>query len=185
MNAISSVLRRENALQGDAEVDGQEWLHVVVRLAAADIRHRCRHSRRRGWSAAMINRRMRRGRAGASCAGMVRCRRSMMPYTTWVCCGISEIDSVCVLLATCLAENMAALSAGMDRHPPRRSGSPKVVAPVAAIGGAEQREQRLVLIDRQQSARCTTPNPCGAKLNDIILISARNGSAMRAPHRST
>ena len=36
---VSSVLRRENALQGDAEIDGQERLHVEVRLAAG-MRHR-------------------------------------------------------------------------------------------------------------------------------------------------
>src|SRR3954452_14407728 len=41
--AMSSVLAREYALEGDAEGEHQEGLHVVVRLTAADVRERARH----------------------------------------------------------------------------------------------------------------------------------------------
>ena len=47
----SSVRRREDALQRDAEVQRQERLHVQVRLAAADVRDRRRAQRDRGCAA--------------------------------------------------------------------------------------------------------------------------------------
>src|SRR3954451_18003076 len=37
--AASLVRRRENALEGDAEVQRQEWLHVQMRLAATGVRN--------------------------------------------------------------------------------------------------------------------------------------------------
>src|SRR5262249_34726018 len=40
ITAATSGLRREDALEGDAEVERQVWLHVVVRLAAAGHRDR-------------------------------------------------------------------------------------------------------------------------------------------------
>src|SRR4051794_9731382 len=52
------------------------------------------------------------------------------------------------LLTAALAERMA--RAHMHRRAALQVGKPEIDAPVAAIGGAEQREQRLVLIDRQQ-----------------------------------
>src|SRR6266496_94630 len=43
--ARSSVLAREDACQGNAEVDRQEGLHVQVRLAATDVRDRAGYER--------------------------------------------------------------------------------------------------------------------------------------------
>ena len=43
-----------------------------------------------------------------------------------------------ILLATSLAQNMAALSAGVNRRAPAQIGQPEVDAPIAAIGGADQ-----------------------------------------------
>src|SRR5437588_2462859 len=52
------------------------------------------------------------------------------------------------LLAAALAARMSA--AHMDRRAALKVRQAEVHPPVAAIGRAEQREQRLVLVDRQQ-----------------------------------
>ena len=74
----------------------------------------------------------------------------------------------------------------MDRRAAAQIGQREVGLPIAAEGGAEQREQRLVLVDRQKLAVAQRPTlVVGAKLNDIIRISERNGSAMGPPLIST
>src|SRR3954451_9723786 len=64
------------------------------------------------------------------------------------------------LLAAALAQDVAA--ADMDRRPAAQVGQTEVDAPVAAEGGAEQREQRLVLVDREQLSVGQRP-PLGRK----------------------
>src|SRR3954470_22530345 len=64
------------------------------------------------------------------------------------------------LLAAALAERMAA--ADMDRRAAAQVGKTKVDAPVAAEVGAEQREQRLVLVNREKLSVAQRP-PLGRK----------------------
>ena len=51
------------------------------------------------------------------------------------------------LLTPSLAEGVAAPD--MDRRPPTEIGQGEVYPPIAAEGGAEKREERLVLVDGQ------------------------------------
>ena len=53
-----------------------------------------------------------------------------------------------ILLAAALAQGMTA--AHVDRCAGLQIGQPKVHAPIAAVGRAEQREERLILVDGQQ-----------------------------------
>ena len=59
------------------------------------------------------------------------------------------------LLAATLAQRVAA--ADVDRHPAAQVGQREVDPAVAAVGRAEQREQRLVLVDRQELAVALRP----------------------------
>ena len=48
--------------------------------------------------------------------------------------------------------------APMNRYAALEVGQAEVHPPVAAVGGAEQREQRLILVDRQQLAVAKRPS---------------------------
>jgi len=61
------------------------------------------------------------------------------------------------LRAALLAQNMA--TADMNRRLPAQIRQREVGLPVAAEGGAEQREQRLILVDRKKLAVAHRPTP--------------------------
>ena len=173
----SSVRRREDALQGDAEVQGQEGLHVEVRLAAADVRHRVGTQRRHAPDGTA-----RVGVVGA--AEVVAVRRWRTPpggvvvdaATMWLCVGSSEMISVCA----CSPPR----SPSVWPRPTwigtraRRSGRREVHAAVAAERRPQQREQRLVLVDRQQLPVAQRPPLRGEDEATSGGSRTRKGSAM-------
>jgi hypothetical protein len=53
-------------------------------------------------------------------------------------------------LSASLTKRCADLAAGMDWRPPTQVWKRKIHPPISAVGRAEQREERLVLIDWQQ-----------------------------------
>ena len=80
------------------------------------------------------------------------------------------------LLAAALAQGVPA--AYVDRGARAQIGEREVDPPIAAKGRAQQREERLVLVDRQQLAVAQSPSPCGANTKLMIRISLRKGSAI-------
>ena len=77
--------------------------------------------------------------------------------TMCVCVGISAIDSVWACAPDALSERVAAPL--VDRHPAAQIRQGEVHPSVTTERGAQQREQRLVLVDRQAAARCRAPSP--------------------------
>ena len=75
--------------------------------------------------------------------------------SAWTCAGISPAVSVCVCLAAGLADRVAA--GEMHRRAALQVGQREGDAAVAAVLRAQQREQRLVLVDRQQLAVAQGP----------------------------
>src|SRR5262249_17029505 len=73
-------------------------------------------------------------------------------------------------------------AADVDRHPRLQIGQGEVHAPVAAERGAEQREQRLVLIDGQQLPVAQSPALGGKtkrKDSDFRQEWVRHGAPLR------
>ena len=96
------------------------------------------------------------------------------PLTTCVWSAVSAIVRVCA----CSRRAARAWSRRpVDRHATAQVGQGEVDPAVAAVGRAEQREERLVLVDRQQLP-LHAAQPFGAKRKLISRISPRNGSAM-------
>src|ERR1019366_1849436 len=136
-------LTRENALQGDREVEHQERLHVYVCLAAPDRGDARRihggqigggrliHLRRRvpGKIAGSDDQRSRRGRA----VEHVRMRRNL-----------GDRERV-PLLAASLAEGMAATH--VNGHITLQVRKAEIDPAVPTVRGAQEREKRLILVD--------------------------------------
>ena len=138
----------EDALQGDAEAQRQERLHVEMRLAAADVGDASPAFMRDQVRAAAIERSADAARAALpspafGVAGVGRCALRDVRVRRQ----LGDRQRV-RLLAAALAERVAA--ADVDRRAAAQVGQREVDPAVAAEGRAEQREQRLVLVDRQQ-----------------------------------
>ena len=71
-----------------------------------------------------------------------------VPLKTWVWAGISAIESVWACSPPRSPQRVPA--AGVDWRTPPQVGQRKVGPAVSTEGRAEQREQRLILVDRQE-----------------------------------
>ena len=144
--SASSVPAREDALQGDAEAQRQERLHVEVCLAAAGVRDR----RRGSWASGSRVLRRRCSRCPGS--GSSDCRFRPSRSSTRPRCERAWAAprwSACAPAWPAASPSVWAPSTWIGTRA-RRSGSAKCRLPVPAVGRAEQREQRLVLVDRQK-----------------------------------
>ena len=172
---------REDALQRDAEVEGQRGLHVVVREAAAGHRGGG-HGQlavlgRLVDAAALAHAQEAFGETALASAGSSRRRAHRVAVRRDL--GLQQRDGL----------GAAGLAEVVQREPrpwpgasgalPCRSGSANVLLAVAAVGRAEQREQRGVLRDRQQLAVAQRP-ALGREVERKMRISATNGSACRS-----
>ena len=132
-----------------AEVQRQERLHVEMRLAAADVGDGS------GLSAAEVRRRApyrllkaRSGQARLSRRKDRVAHRPSIALSRWTCVGqLRDRERVCLLAAPFTEVWPLPTWIGVR---PRRSGSAKFDRPSPPKVVPEQREQRLVLIDRQQ-----------------------------------
>ena len=80
----------------------------------------------------------------------------------WLCAGISRLEQGHRLRAAGLAEvvqRQPGPLARVHRRAALQVGQREVALAVAAVGRAEQREERRVLGERQAAARRTTPSP--------------------------
>src|SRR3954452_866180 len=146
-----SVLAREDALQGDDPVEDEVRGLVRVRLAFAHVRDAAWLKRGRG-----SQRRIGivgAGKQGAVRVGLVRVRTRRTQHVR-VVRHLRDRERVRVLTGL-LAENVAA--AAVRGAAPAQGRQREVDSAVAAVGGPEQREQRLVLVDRQELAVAGRP----------------------------
>ena len=144
----------EDALQGNAETQGQERLHVQMRLAAARIRDAARLQRGQVLRAVV-------GIVGAAEHARVGTRIAAggdRRYGQCVQVGRQFRDRYGMRLLTCaLAERMA--RAGMDRHAPLQIRQAEIYPAIPPECRAEQGEQGLILVDRQQLPVAQRPTP--------------------------
>src|SRR5919201_2184601 len=143
--ATSSVLGREDALQGHAERDRQKRLPVLVWLAAADVADR---GRVEGGQAARVRRPVLvvcRGEVVARRDGRVGARRR-------------SLSDVCVLGHRGLGDRHGGRAGRfalcepvpeVDRHLSSQVRDRERRLTVAPVHRPEEREERLVLVDRQ------------------------------------
>ena len=162
--------RRENALQGDAEVESEIRHQVVVRLIAAHYRH---HVRGHGLILC--------GVAGVGIRGGTACLHetciSRLAGLSPNSGPVDAVDGVSMsrhlgfeqrdgIRATGFAEIMQGEARPLARvhwSAPLEIGKRKVAFPVSPVGGSQQREERRVLGDGHELAVAKGP-PCGREV---------------------
>ena len=155
---MRSVRRWENALEGDAEIQRQKGLHVQMGLTAANVsdtnRTEIRESHRVGVGATW--------HGCKDATGWVLFIPGVEGCIPEMTVGRDLGDGKRVgLFAAPFAEGMAA--ADVNRGAPAVVRQGEVYPTVTAEGGAEQREKRLVLVDRQQLSIAQRPSTRGKR----------------------
>jgi hypothetical protein len=159
--SFSLVLRREDSLERDAEVQHQVRLHVRVWLAAAEIAYGLGRHRGSTYSAGAVG-----------CLAVVRpiiargrsyrcvCRRRLYAGVSGKIMHVGwklALRKSVVLLAGLFSERVAA--AFMKRHTTAQVRQRKCSLAIAPVCSAEQCEESLVLVDGQQLAVAHRPAP--------------------------
>ena len=141
---------------GRCRSSGQERLHVQVRLATRRRSRRVAGLQRRSGRAGRVVGVVRRRRGHVAARGSRSppvARRGAEPRGC--ASGISAIDSVCACSPP-RSPSVCPLPTWIGTRP-RRSGSAKLTRPSPPNVVPEQREQRLVLVDRQELAVAQRP----------------------------
>ncbi len=150
----SQFCDREDALQRDAEVEREERLHVEMRLASPVVGERARAHRGEAGRVA-VGLRKRTGQEVAGGDGDIRVvrlrRRACRVHVRGQLANRQRVR----LLPAALPQRVPA--SPMDRHATPKIGQREIHPSVAAVGRPQQREQRLVLVDRQQLAVAQRP----------------------------